>query len=111
MKLKLDEELDTFDVHFEDTTKNYIIWVSERPFPSNKDPKDSSNLIKLTKLDKIDALNGYKVKNGNGAFGYDNKEGDAKYLYMKWGILNNTDTAVTCGGAVKLEKTYIIKDQ
>ena len=111
VKLNLDEELSKFDVDFEDDSKNYIIWVSDRPFPSNKDPKDASNLVELTKLTKVNALNGYKVENGHGSFGYTNKEGDEKYLYMKWGILNAAGTSATCGGAVRINKTYIVVGQ
>lgn len=111
VKLKENQDLDIFNVDFEDGSKDYIIWVSERPFPSNQDPKDTSNLVKLKKLDKIDDLNGYKIKNGYGSFGYENTDNDEKYLYIKWGILNDTDTVATCGGAIKVGKTYTVKEK
>ena len=111
VKLKQNEDLEVFDIEFEDTSKNYIIWVSKRPFPSNQDPKDTSNLVDLKRLTKINSLKGYKVKDGRGTFGYENTEKKEKYLYIKWGILNSTDTAVTCGGAIKVAKMYTVKDQ
>lgn len=97
--IKLDKyEKLKFDAIFKDTKKDYVIWVSNKPFSSTGHPDDDTNCLELKGLTKAsNTSRGYLVKNGSGTFETP-KYKDAGYVYLKWGIYN--DTKANIGGGI-----------
>ena len=97
--IKLDKyEKLKFDAIFKDTKKDYVVWVSNKPFSSTGHPDDDTNCLELKGLTKAsNTSRGYLVKNGSGTFETP-KYKDAGYVYLKWGIYN--DTKANIGGGV-----------
>lgn len=97
--IKLDKyEKLKFDAIFKDTKKDYVIWVSNKPFSSTGHPDDDTNCLELKGLTKAsNTSRGYLVKNGSGTFETP-KYKDAGYVYLKWGIYN--DTKAKIGGGI-----------
>lgn len=99
--IKLDKyEKLKFDAIFNDTKKDYVIWVSNKPFSSTGHPDDDTNCLELKGLTKAsNTSRGYLVKNGSGTFETP-KYKDAGYVYIKWGVYNATKANIG-GGILK----------
>ena len=107
IKINKDEKLE-YNLEFSDKSKNYVVWISKRPFKTTGHPDDDDNcLTDLIGLDKSKNANkGYSVVSGEGTFTTQKFNEDC-VLYIKWGI-NNSTKANIAGGILKPESTGII---
>ena len=98
-----------YNLKFEDTTKDYVVWVSNSPFLSSTHPDNDPNCLKLNGLEKANVgKKGYLVKKGKGTFTTDVIEPEST-IFIKWGIYNK-DLYKIAGGILKPEKEgFIIK--
>ena len=97
IEMKKDEQL-TYDIEFKDKSKNYVLWVSKRPFDLTGHPDDDSNCIELEGVNKASGCNkGYSIVEGKATI-KTQKMADDCYLYLKWGI--NAATKADIGGGI-----------
>ena len=97
IQVKQDEQLE-YNLKFKDKSKNYIVWISKRPFKTTGHPDDDDNcLTDLIGLDKSkNATKGYTVVSGEGTFKTQVMNEDC-ILYLKWGINNTAKTDIAGG--------------
>ena len=98
-----------YNLRFKDTTKDYIVWVSDKPFIADGHPDGDPNCLKLKGLEKSDVgERGYIVKKGNGTFTTDALK-DESVIFVKWGIYNKDLYKVGGGILMPEQKGFIIK--
>ena len=86
-----------YEVKFKDTSKNYTIWVSKRPFDPETHPDDNTNCIELNDVPLAkNCTRGYSIVSGSATFKTNEIKEDC-VLYIKFGI-SNTDKTKVAGG-------------
>ena len=96
----------SYTLKFKDLSKNYVVWVSDRPFNLDTHP-DTNDCIEISGLEKANRTDkGYMVYNGKGEFSTNNMNEDC-ILYLKWGIYNS-DKSKIAGGRLMPEQEGII---
>ena len=108
IKVNKDERLE-YNLAFADKSKNYVVWISDRPFKKTGHPNDDDRCIStITGIDPArNADKGYLVVSGEGTFKTQTFTEDC-YLYIKWGI-NSSTKADIAGGTLMPESTGIIR--
>ena len=108
IKVNKDERLE-YNLAFADKSKNYVVWISDRPFKKTGHPNDDDRcLSNITGIDPArNADKGYLVVSGEGTFKTQTFTEDC-YLYIKWGV-NSSTKADIAGGTLMPESTGIIR--
>ena len=110
IKLNKKEKL-KYDVKFKDQTKDYVIWVSNRPFSSTGHPDDDTNCLTLKGVSKsTNTSRGYLVKNGQATIETPEFEKE-NYVYIKWGIYNSDKAQIGGGTLMPTETVKVISAQ
>lgn len=100
-------EILEYNISFKDKSKNYVIWISTKPFDPDTHPDENANCIVLNDVPLAkNCTNGYSIVSGEAKIRTNEIRKDC-VLYIKFGIANSDKTKIA-GGLLMPESTGTI---